>query len=274
MSDKSKELDKVENADFKISYLSAIFYTFLLVMFTFFSIFLVETLSLSSKLVLWKGQIVQLISFLFLIGFVAQIHLAKREIVNLNFFGKVGFIQIFYSIVLFISCIFLSEWYVNTIPKDGLLKEHFDLFISTMQKQLASPMQGIVSAVLIAPLFEEIYFRGFILQGLLNNKYSPKIAIIFSAILFSILHGFIWSIAGAFFLGIAIGYVYFISRSLSLVILLHLINNSIAAYYLYTNQGNFLEFVKNSEIGLPHYLSIFLAPIFGYLLYHSTKKNT
>ena len=82
----------------------------------------------------------------------------------------------------------------------------------------------ILSALLLAPIFEEILFRGIILRGLLST-YSPSKSIIISAIIFGIFHGQLSMIPGAIFLGLCFGYVYFKTNSLGSPILLHFAAN-------------------------------------------------
>lgn len=49
---------------------------------------------------------------------------------------------------------------------------------------------SLITRVVIIPISEELFFRGFILKGLMS-KYSPVIAVIASAILFGLIH-FYW----------------------------------------------------------------------------------
>ena len=78
----------------------------------------------------------------------------------------------------------------------------------------------VVGAVLLGPILEEIIFRGVILRGLLT-KYSPKYAIVFSAIIFGLIHGKPLQIWGAFIIGLILGYVYYKTKSIGTTILLH-----------------------------------------------------
>lgn len=72
-----------------------------------------------------------------------------------------------------------------------------------------SPLQGAVfffMAVLLAPVFEEIIFRGMILRGLMA-RFKPSTAICLSAFFFCILHPLTdWP--QIFLMGIGLGLVY------------------------------------------------------------------
>jgi membrane protease YdiL (CAAX protease family) len=75
-----------------------------------------------------------------------------------------------------------------------------------------------------APLTEEIFFRGIILEKFLG-KYSYKKAIVLSSIIFSIAHIGIRA-PHALFIGIFIAFIYYKYKSLPLCILIHSINNA------------------------------------------------
>ena len=81
-----------------------------------------------------------------------------------------------------------------------------------------------LSIVILAPLIEELLFRGYILEGLLA-KYSYKKAILISSLLFAIAHLNIWQFPGTFIGGILLGWLYYKTRSLALVMILHASNN-------------------------------------------------
>lgn len=88
---------------------------------------------------------------------------------------------------------------------------------------------GLYSAVLIiviAPLTEEILFRGVILEGFLN-RYSPTKAILYSSVFFSLFHFNPLQFVSAFAGGVLLGYIYTKTRSLIPCILMHAFFNSI-----------------------------------------------
>jgi membrane protease YdiL (CAAX protease family) len=88
-------------------------------------------------------------------------------------------------------------------------------------------MPTFLSAVVAAPLAEEWLCRGVILKGLLTH-YSPRKAIVWSAVLFGMLHMNPWQAIPAFCLGLAIGWVYWLTRSLWPCIFMHAVNNGLA----------------------------------------------
>jgi membrane protease YdiL (CAAX protease family) len=83
-------------------------------------------------------------------------------------------------------------------------------------------------SIIQAPIFEELFFRGIILQGVLNKyENSPKKAIIYSAIVFSIVHLNIPQGINAFIGGLILGLIYYYTKSMKLSIFAHIVNNLI-----------------------------------------------
>lgn len=91
---------------------------------------------------------------------------------------------------------------------------------------LASPM-GFVSLVFIAPISEEIVFRGAILNAF-NTKTNKWLAIFISALLFALVHFNPAQILHAFIMGLMLGWVYFETKSVVPCMLIHIINNGTA----------------------------------------------
>ncbi|MCF0106647.1 MAG: CPBP family intramembrane metalloprotease [Holdemanella sp.] len=84
----------------------------------------------------------------------------------------------------------------------------------------------VVSAVVIAPIFEELLFRGAILRIL--DRYNHTIAIISSSILFAMLHGSLAQWTYTFALGLILAYLSLKYDSLLLPMSIHFVNNMIS----------------------------------------------
>lgn len=87
-----------------------------------------------------------------------------------------------------------------------------------------SGMVYFIGAILLAPILEELVFRGTILAGMLEY-YSSRNAILLSAAFFALVHGNILHIIPAFFWGLLLGYTFYKTRSIVLGILLHITVN-------------------------------------------------
>lgn len=92
-----------------------------------------------------------------------------------------------------------------------------------------------LTIAILAPVLEELIFRGIILDGFLQ-RYDPWKAIIWSSIIFGIAHFNPWQFISAFALGVVIGWLYWKTRSLGPAIFLHFFNNA-GAYIASTLLG-------------------------------------
>lgn len=96
-------------------------------------------------------------------------------------------------------------------------------------------------AAIIAPIFEEIVCRGIILQ-LFLKRYNDIVSVIFSAIIFGLIHMNVPQFINAFIIGIVLGYVYLKTKSLIACIIGHFINNIIACILMIVKPNAFEKF--------------------------------
>jgi membrane protease YdiL (CAAX protease family) len=80
------------------------------------------------------------------------------------------------------------------------------------------------STVLLAPFFEELIFRGTILKGFLSN-YSAVKSILYSSVIFGIIHFAPATIICATILGLFFGWIYYKTGSVGLTFILHAVAN-------------------------------------------------
>ncbi len=113
----------------------------------------------------------------------------------------------------------LTLW-ISTISMPKFIME-------TVDELPISPIISIFSVIIVAPIYEEIIFRGVLLRGM-AKKINPNIAIVVSALLFAIVHMNIPQGINAFFLGLVVGFIYLRSGSIYLSIFAHLVNNLLA----------------------------------------------
>ncbi len=112
----------------------------------------------------------------------------------------------------------------------------FDIFNS-----LESPVWFILAAVVIAPVVEEIFFRGFLFQGF-RKKYGWVSAMLLSSAIFAAAHLDLASLIPTFVLGLVLTYVYHRSNSVWPGILLHFLINafSTCSVYFFSQFQNFI----------------------------------
>ena len=88
------------------------------------------------------------------------------------------------------------------------------------------PILGFTAICIMAPITEELFFRSFLIKGLIKY-HSPWIAIFISSLIFGLVHMNVWQTPPAFFIGLYIGYIFFLTNNIFLVILIHFIINLI-----------------------------------------------
>lgn len=114
----------------------------------------------------------------------------------------------------------------------GLPDNMKDMFEQMMNNPL-----GIISIVVMAPLVEELLFRGAI-QGHLMRKWKmPYLGIVVSSLIFGVVHGNPAQIPFAFVVGMALGWMYYLTGSLIPGMLMHFINNG-SSVLLYVLSGD------------------------------------
>ena len=93
---------------------------------------------------------------------------------------------------------------------------------------------GYLALGILAPVAEELVFRGAILRSLMNyfNHRLPWIPIVASALLFGAVHGNMAQFANAFTMGLLLGWLYYRTHSIVPGVVLHWVNNTVA-YTMY-----------------------------------------
>lgn len=86
------------------------------------------------------------------------------------------------------------------------------------------PIVMFISLVIVAPITEEIFFRGILLRGMLKN-HSPKVAVIASSAMFGLMHLNPVMILPATIIGIFLAWIFILTRSLWCCFFCHAVNN-------------------------------------------------
>ncbi len=99
-------------------------------------------------------------------------------------------------------------------------------------KQLESPVWFFITGAVVAPIVEEIFFRGFLFQGF-RQKYGWMPAVFLSSAIFGAAHLDPVSLIPTFVLGCVLAYVYHRSNSVWPGILFHAAINSFSLTAVY-----------------------------------------
>lgn len=97
---------------------------------------------------------------------------------------------------------------------------------------LAHHPLGVLSLVFVGPLVEELVFREAMIGCMLRNSVKPRVAILFSALLFGLIHANPAQIPFAFVIGLLLGYLYCQTKSVVLTFVIHILNNGLAVLLL------------------------------------------
>ena len=129
----------------------------------------------------------------------------------------------------------------------GLFLALFDLRVQLdlipIFQELPSPWLFFVGGAIIAPLVEEIFFRGFVFAGLRPRYGWPRAALL-SAAVFALLHFTPTAMIPIFILGYIFALLYQFSGSIWPAILMHVLTNSLAL-------GAAYALANAEQLGLP-----------------------
>ena len=146
-----------------------------------------------------------------------------------------------------------------------------DFFVDMMSHPL-----GIFAAVIMAPVMEELLFRGAIEGHLLRIWKNPVWAILLSSVLFGLVHCNPVQIPFAIVIGLALGWIYYMTESLFLCMFMHFINNgsAVLVFWLTDNPKTTLvgTFGDNGAIVLA--LIGMVATLLSVLLIQKVMRNT
>lgn len=140
---------------------------------------------------------------------------------------------VFYFIVMAIVTHLEMSFGVEELPGFQRQESH----IPVIGDQQTSAIMVVTIITFIAPILEEIFFRGFVFKTMLK-KWAPWLAFIMSSLIFAAIHFEFQSIIPLFILGLIMNWIFYRTKSLYPGIFFHIINNIIALsieYYIYLN---------------------------------------
>lgn len=128
---------------------------------------------------------------------------------------------LFWTFLVALGIILPSVWFQEKMPElPNLLDDSFEGIVNTPG--------GYLALGIIAPLAEEVVFRGAILRSLLEKFSKPWIAIAISALLFALIHLNPAQLPHAFVVGLLLGWMYWRTGSIIPGVLLHVVNNTVS----------------------------------------------
>lgn len=143
--------------------------------------------------------------------------------------AKLDFVIILWGTIMVLATGVVIEPLLNLFPKT---------YLDRLGNIMAAGGWMMFTSIVIAPIMEEILFRG-ILQDALMRKYGVFVGILIASAVFGIVHLIPQQVVNAFMIGIVLGYIYYRTGALLPVILIHCINNAIS-YFTWMLNGETL----------------------------------
>lgn len=240
-----------------------------------FSIFWKVTFKENIELKDWFLMVANSVGFLTAIAFFDFFIVRRTTNMKLNFnFSSVNFYTYLLIFPMMAGMMFISEFVTAQIPTTGpFFGDFYEYFTQLMSQLTDDPVIMIIMTVIMAPIFEEIIFRGIIQKGLINKGTEPWKAILYASIIFGVVHGNPWQFISAVMLGCVLGLVYYKTKSLLLPMLLHAFNNlTLSLLVLYSKNESFAEAFKVSE-WLILVVGLVLFSVFYYLFMKKYKVH-
>lgn len=133
---------------------------------------------------------------------------------------------LFWCVLAALGAIIPSTWLQELMPPlPNLVEEEFDMILRNRF--------GYLVIGLLAPLVEEVVFRGAVLRALLRWKsVQPWLAIVISAVFFSGVHMNPAQLPHTFLMGLLLGWMYYRTDSIVPGVVYHWVNNTVA-YVMY-----------------------------------------
>lgn len=134
--------------------------------------------------------------------------------------ARVDFTVILWGVIVVMAIGIVIEPLLSLLP---------DAFMEMLSSLMGRGGWMMLTSILLAPVLEEILFRG-IIQDSLTYKYSPWKGILWGAAVFGVVHIIPQQVVNAFLIGLVLGYIYYRTRSLIPVMVIHCVNNAIAYF--------------------------------------------
>jgi membrane protease YdiL (CAAX protease family) len=184
------------------------------------------------NLVMSIGAIITMAAMIFL----AHVHFARRLKgfgLNIRTIVK-DFFMAFFNLLavwpLILAAVTVTIFFAKLFSdQDYQMQQHQQLEMITEYPQLPLRIMIVFVAVIIAPLLEEMMFRGFIqttIRSFFNIRNSAWPAIAASSVFFAMMHADRGHWPSLFILGVCLGYSYEKSGSLFRPIFIHLFFNA------------------------------------------------
>lgn len=161
----------------------------------------------------------------------------------------------------------------------------FDLDTPSLNYELVNDVpttfMNVFTSIILAPVAEELFFRGVVLKQL--SRVSGRFAIVISAVIFGLMHGNPYQAVMAFLIGLVLGYITIETDSVVPAIICHMAVNTVAsisdiAYYFDPVLSDDIAYMLGvlelvvGAVGLAVIMRSYVIKLPAYTEYH--KKRT
>lgn len=145
-----------------------------------------------------------------------------------KYFGSaLGMFPAMYSVAILVN---LLTMLISKLFEDTTLNDSFNTMNDIVAPNFACGIILFVQMALLAPLFEELWFRGLVMESL--RPFGNGVAIFISALLFGLTHANFAQFFYAFVIGIFLGYIAVQTGSIVTTMVIHAMFNSVSATLL------------------------------------------
>ncbi|BBA17505.1 CAAX amino terminal protease [Blattabacterium cuenoti STAT] len=258
---------------FKINYIESILLILGFIALNFFNIIfrkLLISINLPESMIF---SISYTLPFIFLFFFISHQAQKKNLIIDLSTRLSSWYIYLILFCMMF-CMIIINEYISSLVPRDGpILGNMYKEIEEFLKEEIKNPIPFFSTTILLAPICEEVLFRGIILNGMLKNNIHPIKAILFSSFLFGLTHMNPWQLVGGIIIGSFIGFIYFITSSIIDCILLHVFNNAFAIFTMFFFIKDEDPIFSKREINIEFILIIALIIIISGSIFLFKKKK-
>ena len=121
-----------------------------------------------------------------------------------------------------------------------------------------------IAVAILAPLGEEIIFRGFLQQTLEKQWKDTTLAILFTALIFSLIHMNPYWFIQIYFLGVILGFLAWKTKSIIAPLILHSLNNSMALLLSFLDSQQNSLYLWNGHVAPWVFIIALLSVFFGF----------
>lgn len=152
----------------------------------------------------------------------------RAEIIGLTHFGRISVGKtLFIAVGTILVASLFNYIYANFVISGMPMQDDMAKMLASIPRTPLNIGVGVIAIAIIAPLIEELLFRGLLQRSLM--PYMPAGgAIALSAFVFAAVHMQLLALPALMALGAAFGLIYHITGSLRTTIILHMLNNMMA----------------------------------------------